>query len=221
MLSSLSLSLAASVVRSGAGRLDTSAEPLASEQAPTRRTTEDSEEGVRRLRQRDQEVRAHERAHMAAGGHYAGSPRYEYERGPDGRHYAVGGSVAIDTSPVHGDPEATAEKMQVVRRAALAPAKPSAKDRRVAAEASRREAEARRELAVADHSQASTGQQSRGDACDAPAAADADKGPSSSAPSAQEAPGAGFAALLSQTRQRVAASCYGRSETPRRDLGLL
>ncbi len=45
-----------------------------------------------------------------------------------------------------GDPQATIAKMQQVRRAALAPAEPSAQDRRVAARASEQERRARAEL---------------------------------------------------------------------------
>lgn len=87
------------------------------------------------LKARDREVRAHEAAHQSVGGQYAGSISYVYERGPDGAQYAVGGEVSIDTSPVRGDPQATIDKMRVVRAAALAPAEPSAQDRAVAAEA--------------------------------------------------------------------------------------
>jgi hypothetical protein len=60
--------------------------------------------------------------------------------------YAVSGEVKIDTSP-EKDPEATIRKMQKVRKAALAPAQPSATDRSVAAKASQIEAQARAELA--------------------------------------------------------------------------
>ena len=91
---------------------------------------------IRELKSRDSEVRTHEQAHAAVGGQYAGSPSYTYEKGPDGRNYAVGGEVQIDTSPVAGDPQATVEKMQQVRAAALAPAQPSGQDRKVAASAS-------------------------------------------------------------------------------------
>ena len=74
------------------------------------------------LRARDAEVRAHEQAHLAAAGPYAnGAPTFEFQTGPDGRQYAVGGEVSIDTSPVPGDPEATVRKAQTVKRAALAP----------------------------------------------------------------------------------------------------
>ncbi len=108
--------------------------------------TEDEQEEVEALRSRDAEVRAHENAHKAAAGQHArGGPRYEYERGPDGRRYAVGGEVKIDTSAVPDDPDATIMKMRQVRRAALAPAEPSPQDRRVAAEASAKETAARAE----------------------------------------------------------------------------
>ena len=91
---------------------------------------------VDKLKQRDTEVRQHEQAHLAAAGPYArGGPTFEYQTGPDGKRYAVGGEVQIDTSPVEGDPQATIQKMQAVRAAALAPAEPSAQDRSVAAKA--------------------------------------------------------------------------------------
>lgn len=99
-----------------------------------------------KLKLRDQEVRAHEAAHAAVGGRYTGAPSYTYERGPDGRRYAIGGEVPIDTSRVAGDPAATIEKMQQVRRAALAPVDPSTTDQQVAAQASAIEADARAEL---------------------------------------------------------------------------
>ncbi|MCK7551471.1 MULTISPECIES: putative metalloprotease CJM1_0395 family protein [Marinobacter] len=87
------------------------------------------------LKARDREVRAHETAHQAVGGQYAGAISYVFQRGPDGAQYAVGGEVSIDVAPVEGDPQATIEKMRVVRAAAMAPAEPSAQDRSVAAQA--------------------------------------------------------------------------------------
>lgn len=99
------------------------------------------------LRQRDREVRAHERAHKAVGGRLiTSSASFEYQKGPDGRLYAVGGEVGIDTSEVANNPEATVTKMQQVRRAALAPADPSPQDRRVASAATQKEARARIEI---------------------------------------------------------------------------
>ncbi len=103
---------------------------------------------LERLEARDREVRAHEQAHKAAAGRHArGGASFSYTRGPDGRSYATGGSVSIDTSKIAGDPEATLSKMQQVQRAALAPADPSSQDSRVAADAAQKASEARREIA--------------------------------------------------------------------------
>ncbi|MCA9473127.1 MAG: hypothetical protein MRJ96_04885 [Nitrospirales bacterium] len=100
-----------------------------------------------KLRARDREVRTHEQAHAAAaGGHAKGGPNFTFQRGSDGRLYAVGGEVNIDTSPIEGNPQATIRKAQQIRSAALAPADPSPQDRSVAASASALEAQARREL---------------------------------------------------------------------------
>lgn len=98
------------------------------------------------LAQRDREVRQHEMAHKVAAGPYAGIVRYEFEKGPDGQLYAVGGEVSIDTSPVPDDPEATLEKAEIVLRAALAPVDPSPQDLRVAASARSMAMEARAEI---------------------------------------------------------------------------
>jgi len=104
---------------------------------------------VEALQRIDREVRAHEMAHVAAGGRYVRSgARFQYKRGPDGQNYAVAGEVSIDTSAVPNDPAATAEKMDVVRRAALAPMDPSPQDLRVAARASQLRSEALMELAL-------------------------------------------------------------------------
>jgi len=102
---------------------------------------------VDKLRKIDREVKAHEQAHKNVGGRYAGSASFSYVVGPDGKRYAVGGEVPIDSSPVKNNPAATIAKMTIVAAAALAPAKPSGQDRRVAAQASALGAEARAELA--------------------------------------------------------------------------
>lgn len=93
------------------------------------------EEVITKLQARDTEVRAHEAAHMAAGGGIAGGASYDYQIGPDGKAYAVGGEVPIDIS-TESDPKATQSKMQKVKAAALAPANPSPQDIKVAATAS-------------------------------------------------------------------------------------
>jgi len=107
----------------------------------------EQQEQLDKLKERDKEVRTHEQAHRATGGQFTGAASYDYQTGPDGRQYAVDGEVSVDLSPVPGNPQATIAKMQQIRRAALAPARPSSQDRRVAAQASRIEAEARAEMA--------------------------------------------------------------------------
>jgi hypothetical protein len=114
---------------------------------PNRQLSADQQSQVEQLKQRDREVRAHEQAHRSAGGSYIRSGiQFEFETGPDGKRYAVGGEVSIDTSKVPGDPRATMQKAQIIRQAALAPAEPSAQDQRVAAEATQMETTARSEL---------------------------------------------------------------------------
>jgi hypothetical protein len=102
---------------------------------------------ISELKQRDAEVKAHEAAHMAAAGSIAtGGASFEYQQGPDGVQYAIGGEVNIDTSSVPGDPAATLRKADTIRRAALAPAEPSGPDIQVAASATAMAAQAQAEL---------------------------------------------------------------------------
>ncbi|WP_429208327.1 putative metalloprotease CJM1_0395 family protein [Aeromonas veronii] len=114
------------------------------------------EQQVQDLVERDKEVRTHEQAHQSAGGEYASSPTYQFTQGPDGKRYATGGEVQIDTRVVPGDPAATIAKMQQIRSAALAPAEPSAQDLAVARSAAASEAKARKEL-MAEQSAKSSG----------------------------------------------------------------
>lgn len=102
---------------------------------------------LQELKNRDREVRTHEQAHLsAAGGFATGGPIYDYQQGPDGQRYAIGGHVNIDTSEIAGDPEATLRKAQTIRRAALAPGEPSSQDRQVAAQASNLASQAQQEI---------------------------------------------------------------------------
>lgn len=105
--------------------------------------SKEDQQKIEELRRRDLEVRQHEQAHVSAG---ASSPSYEYETGPDGKRYAVGGDAKIETSE-ESTPRKTIEKAQKIKRAALAPSKPSSQDRKIAAEAEKMEAKARQELA--------------------------------------------------------------------------
>jgi hypothetical protein len=108
--------------------------------------TEEEQKQVAELKKRDTEVRAHEAAHMAAGaGIVRGGASFSYQTGPDGKDYAVGGEVSIDTGEGK-TPQETIAKMERVRAAALAPANPSGQDLRVAAEAASKAAKARSEV---------------------------------------------------------------------------
>lgn len=111
---------------------------------------------LQQLQSRDREVRAHEAAHAAVGGKYVtGGPSFTYQRGPNGRFYAIGGEVQIDVSPAE-NPKATLDKAEVVRRAALAPAQPSPQDIQVASSATKLASRARVEIAIQQREQQQT-----------------------------------------------------------------
>jgi hypothetical protein len=133
------------ISKEGHDRLKTSAKQP-SPNLDTEELSHEQKQEVEKLKKRDQEVKAHENAHMSAGaGIVQGGATYQYQRGSDGRMYAVGGEVKIDTSRER-NPEDTIRKMQQVKKAALSPSQPSAQDRSVAAQASQIEAEARAEI---------------------------------------------------------------------------
>ena len=105
---------------------------------------------VQGLKAEEQKVKAHEMAHKAVGGEYAGAIRYQYATGSDGQAYIVGGEVSIDISEGK-TPEETLRKMEQVKRAAMAPADPSPQDNSVASAATRIEQKARYELMKANY----------------------------------------------------------------------
>ncbi|WP_022942236.1 putative metalloprotease CJM1_0395 family protein [Psychromonas hadalis] len=147
--------------------IDAIVKPISDEESDTEKTTQsnssdsvakengetysDAEiELISALKLRDAEVSAHERAHSSVGGQHAGSPSYSYKTGPDGVKYAVSGEVSIDTSRIAGDPQATLQKAQQIKAAALAPAEPSSQDRKVAAKADQMATVARSEILKAN-----------------------------------------------------------------------
>jgi len=98
------------------------------------------------LQQTDSKVRAHEAAHIAAGGAaVSGGASYTYQKGPDGQLYAVGGEVPISSAGA-STPEAKIAIARQMQAGALAPASPSPQDLKVAASAAQMEAQARQEL---------------------------------------------------------------------------
>lgn len=130
---------------------------ISSQAVPGELTPEEKKQ-VQELQKRDQEVRLHEQAHLAAAGaHARGGPSFTYQKGPDGKVYAVGGEVPIDLNPVQDNPQATIQKAEAIQRAALAPAEPSGPDRQVAAQAAAMATKARQELAQQGQEIISTG----------------------------------------------------------------
>lgn len=121
--------------------------------------TEEEQQQVDELKKIDKEVRDHENAHKRVGGQYASNPTYDYTVGADDNRYATSGEVQIDTAPIEGDPEATIAKMDVVIAAALAPAKPSAQDRKVAAAAVAARNQARADLIEKEKEEQQAGQE--------------------------------------------------------------
>lgn len=97
----------------------------------------DQKQQLAELEARDAEVKTHEAAHKAAAaGLNASAPSYDYETGPDGKRYAVGGEVNISFTQ-SSNPEENITNAERMKAAALAPAEPSAQDRAVASDASR------------------------------------------------------------------------------------
>lgn len=102
---------------------------------------------IRELTNIQNNVLAHEQAHMSVGGDLAGSASYTYTKGPDGKEYITGGEVPI-SMPTTTNKEEMLKELEQIRRAALAPADPSSQDLSVAAEASAKEAALRSEVAA-------------------------------------------------------------------------
>lgn len=99
-----------------------------------RELSQGDEELLQRLQARDAKVRNHEAAHVMAAGGQASLPTYEYQLGPDGKRYAVGGAVNLSILST-GEPEADARQASRALRAALATGEPSAKDIQAAGKA--------------------------------------------------------------------------------------
>ncbi len=151
----------------------------------TQGLTPPEEKVVQELKIRDREVKTHEMAHLANAGQYArGGPTYSYQQGPDGQRYAIGGEVPIDISQ-EKTPEQTIQKMQAVRRAAMAPAEPSSADRSIAAAATAAESQARQEVQSAQAATSQTQKETEGESDDL---ATGEKQPGMDAPASDSAP---------------------------------
>ena len=84
-------------------------------------------------------------AQAPAAGQAAGPPSYTYQTGPDGKRYAVGGSVDISMSYNSGDPEASLRSARTAYASAMATGEPSGKDMAAASQALSMAARARRD----------------------------------------------------------------------------
>jgi hypothetical protein len=127
----------------------------AAEKSYTRQElTPEQKRQVEKLKQIDRQVREHEAAHLRAGrGVVTSGANFTYTYGPDGKQYAVGGEVGIDTSP-ESKPQENIDKGIRIQVAALAPRDPSAQDRRVAAVGGQLESKGRTDLVEEQRQQA-------------------------------------------------------------------
>lgn len=104
------------------------------ETSPTNKNydEEDFARVLDKFRNKDAETRNHEQAHASIG-HTTSPISYNYQAGPDGKMYAVGGSVRLDTS-IPDDPKAAAFKLDMIQKAALGVTNPSSADGAIASQ---------------------------------------------------------------------------------------
>jgi len=71
---------------------------------------------LEKFKKTDAQVRTHEQIHASIG-HTTTPIAYNYQKGPDGQMYAVGGNVRLDTS-IPTEPKAAAFKLDQILKAA-------------------------------------------------------------------------------------------------------
>lgn len=87
---------------------------------------------LEKFKNKDAEIRTHEQVHASIG-HTTAPISYSYQQGPDGKMYAVGGSVRLETS-IPDDPKAAAFKLDMLQKAASAPSHTSGADNTIASQ---------------------------------------------------------------------------------------
>jgi len=88
---------------------------------------------LEKFKKTDLDIRSHEQAHATIG--VTTSPiSYNYQQGPDGKMYAIGGSVRLDTS-IPDDPKAAMEKMDRIKDAVTGVDNPSGADMAISTQA--------------------------------------------------------------------------------------
>jgi len=83
---------------------------------PNNYDKEDFSRVLEKFKKMDLDIRSHEQAHATIG-HTTAPISYNYQKGPDGKMYAVGGSVRLDTS-IPKDPDAAMYKLDQIKKAA-------------------------------------------------------------------------------------------------------
>jgi len=87
---------------------------------------EDFERVLSKFKKSDSDIRTHEQIHATIG-HTTAPISYSYQKGPDGKMYAVGGAVRLDTS-IPDDPKAAQFKLDQLKRASNGPSDLSSSD---------------------------------------------------------------------------------------------
>ena len=115
------------------------------EQRYEKKLSPDEERLIQDLHARDEEVKTHESAHQTAGGGLVGAATYNYQQGPDGKMYAIGGQVSISTGK-SSSPEETISNAKKIIASAMAAGSPSPQDFAVATNAKMMEFKAEQKL---------------------------------------------------------------------------
>ncbi len=101
--------------------------------SPKNYDEQDFERVLQKFKNKDAEVKSHEQVHATIGA--TTSPiSYVYQQGPDGKMYAVGGSVRLDVS-IPDDPQAAQFKLDQIAKAASGVSDPSIADMSIATQA--------------------------------------------------------------------------------------
>lgn len=87
---------------------------------------------LEKFKKTDANIRTHEQIHASIG-HTTSPISYNYQQGPDGKMYAVGGHVRLDTS-IPDDPKAAAFKLDQINRAVTAVSDSSGADNAIASQ---------------------------------------------------------------------------------------
>lgn len=88
---------------------------------------------LEKFKNTDAKIRSHEQIHASIG-HTTTPISYTYQEGPDGKMYAVGGHVRLDTS-IPDDPKAAQFKLDQIRKSASAPVDSSGADSMISSQA--------------------------------------------------------------------------------------